>query len=247
MLNERRSQAELLKEAEEGWCDRRGTLQEVKAKIQMRQEGAFRRERALAYGLAQKQWKSNQGLDSRTNASLTSLKSQQFDKNSWGWSWLERWMSAKPWENRLMEQGQNDPSETTPQSKINPDNHKLTELEIIRTRDGQSETKQHDHQNLGKTASNRWPTDSFIVQPKFRVPIRRQLGSSSLCTSTTTPISMERTEETTAHSSNSSKPPSYMNLTQSTKAKQRNPSPRIYRQSMDDFQFLKNSGVFMQR
>lgn len=54
MLNERRTQAELLKEAEEGWCDHRGTLQEVKAKIQMRQEGAFKRERALAYGLAQK-------------------------------------------------------------------------------------------------------------------------------------------------------------------------------------------------
>ncbi|KAI7741558.1 hypothetical protein M8C21_006326 [Ambrosia artemisiifolia] len=53
MLNERRTQAELFKQAE-GWCDHRGTLQEVKAKIQMRQEGAFKHERALAYDLAQK-------------------------------------------------------------------------------------------------------------------------------------------------------------------------------------------------
>lgn len=41
-------------EIQEGWCDSRGTLQEVKAKLQMRQEGAFKRERALAYSLAQK-------------------------------------------------------------------------------------------------------------------------------------------------------------------------------------------------
>ncbi|KAL0330447.1 UNVERIFIED_CONTAM: hypothetical protein Sradi_5031400 [Sesamum radiatum] len=54
MLDERRAKDELLKQAEEGWCDSRGTLEEVKAKIQMRQEGAFKRERALAYSLAQK-------------------------------------------------------------------------------------------------------------------------------------------------------------------------------------------------
>jgi len=39
---------------QEGWCDSRGTLEDVKAKIQMRQEGAFKRERAIAYSLAQK-------------------------------------------------------------------------------------------------------------------------------------------------------------------------------------------------
>jgi len=39
---------------QEGWCDSIGTLQDVKSKIQMRQEGAFKRERALAYSLAQK-------------------------------------------------------------------------------------------------------------------------------------------------------------------------------------------------
>jgi len=39
---------------QEGWCDSRGTLEDVKVKIQMRQEGAFKRERAIAYSLAQK-------------------------------------------------------------------------------------------------------------------------------------------------------------------------------------------------
>lgn len=40
--------------SQKGWCDSRGTLQDIKAKIQMKQEGAFKRERALAYALAQK-------------------------------------------------------------------------------------------------------------------------------------------------------------------------------------------------
>jgi hypothetical protein len=44
---------------QEGWCDSKGTLQDVKTKIQMRQEGAFKRERAIAYSLAQKVLKLN--------------------------------------------------------------------------------------------------------------------------------------------------------------------------------------------
>lgn len=39
---------------QEGWCNSKGTLEEVKAKIQMRQEGAFKRERALVYSLVHK-------------------------------------------------------------------------------------------------------------------------------------------------------------------------------------------------
>ncbi|XP_028126645.1 uncharacterized protein LOC114323278 [Camellia sinensis] len=74
MLDERRSMADLLKQAEEGWCDSQGTLEEITAKLQMRQEGAFKRERALAYSLAQKQWKSIQSSDSQTNIPMSYLK-----------------------------------------------------------------------------------------------------------------------------------------------------------------------------
>ncbi|XP_071705223.1 protein IQ-DOMAIN 6 [Rutidosis leptorrhynchoides] len=245
MLDERRTQAELLREAEEGWCDRKGTLQEVKAKIQMRQEGAFKRERALAYGLAQKQWKSNQGLDANKSGSLTSLKNNEFDKTSWGWSWLERWMSAKPWENRLMEQGQNNVSETTPPpSKINTESHKIikksSEPEMVKVKRNNMTTRisaKPPQMMIGqgqRTRSSSSPSSEYRYDASS--------GSSSLCTSAT-PVSMERTEENNTNSNNNAKPPSYMSLTESTKAKQRNPSPRIYRQSMDDFQFLKNSGV----
>jgi len=39
---------------QDGWCDSKGSLEDVKTKLQMRQEGAFKRERAIAYSLAQK-------------------------------------------------------------------------------------------------------------------------------------------------------------------------------------------------
>ncbi|MBA0789831.1 hypothetical protein Gohar_014516, partial [Gossypium harknessii] len=128
ILDEHRSKAELLKQAEEGWCDSKGTLDDVKIKLQLRQEGAFKRERALAYSLAQKQWRLNMDSNTRTNSSVSVpyLKNQVFDKNSWGWSWLERWMAARPWETRLMEQSQADPSEPTPPSKTCSESRKTT-------------------------------------------------------------------------------------------------------------------------
>lgn len=149
-------------------------------------------------------------------------------------------MSAKPWENRLMEQGQNDQLETTPPpSKIYADSHKVmnsksSEPELVKVRRNNVTTrisaKPPNIAGQRTTRSSSSPSSDCIYDESS--------GSSSLCTSAT-PISMDRTE----HNSNNSKPPSYMSLTESTKAKQRNQSPRIYRQSMDDFQFLKNSGV----
>ena len=38
-----------LENSQHGWCDSPGTIDEVRAKLQMRQEGALKRERAIAY------------------------------------------------------------------------------------------------------------------------------------------------------------------------------------------------------
>lgn len=117
LLHEHGAKDDTLKVAEAGWCDSKGTVYEVKAKKQMRQEGAFKRERALAYSFEQK-LKSGQSFDLQMNTSVTSsLKSREFDKGSSGWSWLERWMAAKPWENKQMEQVNNCDLEKTPPSK----------------------------------------------------------------------------------------------------------------------------------
>ncbi|KAK3210976.1 hypothetical protein Dsin_015682 [Dipteronia sinensis] len=245
MLDARRTEADILKEAEEGWCDSKGTLQDIKTKIQMRQEGAFKRERAIAYSLAQKQWRSNPNSNSLTNGSISSLKNNDFDKNSWGWSWLERWMAAKPWETRLMEQSQaDDPSENTPPSKSCTD-----KLVGARSKSSEPYSVKIKKNNITTRISAKPPhmgqvTHSSSPSSDFRYD--ESSASSSICTSTTpvsgnTLLASDRTEE----SGNSR--PNYMNLTESTKAKQRTTSHlslRIQRQSMDEFQFQKRSAAF---
>ncbi|KAL3824464.1 hypothetical protein ACJIZ3_020493 [Penstemon smallii] len=118
------TQVDPLKQSESGWCSRRGTVQEVRSKLQMKQEGAIKRERANAYALSQQQ--------SRKNPS-------KLDKNTSGLDWLERWMATKPWETRLVEESHIDSSEKTPTSRKDT-SHKIGSLsssydqESMRTR-----------------------------------------------------------------------------------------------------------------
>lgn len=245
MLNEHRSKADLLKQAEEGWCASKGTLADVKAKLQMRQEGAFRRERAIAYSLAQKQWRSSPTSNCHTNTSVYSLKNHEIDKNSWGWSWLERWMAAKPWESRLMEQSNNDTWEATPPPKSCVDSllgsqSRSSEPCSVKVRKNNVTSRiSAKPPHIGQaTRSSSSPSSEFRYDESS--------ASSSICTSTTpvsgnTGLASERTED-----SNNSRP-NYMNLTESIKAKQKTSSlssQRVQRQSMDEFQFLKKSATF---
>ncbi|RWR80326.1 protein IQ-DOMAIN 1 isoform X2 [Cinnamomum micranthum f. kanehirae] len=84
-----------VRESEEGWCDRVGSVEEIQAKLLKRQEAAAKRERAMAYALAH-QWQAG----SRHPAAPVGF---QPDRNNWGWNWLERWMAVRPWENRFLD------------------------------------------------------------------------------------------------------------------------------------------------
>ncbi|KAE8671429.1 putative Grave disease carrier protein [Hibiscus syriacus] len=220
LLHEHHNKADPLKQAEDGWCDSKGTLDDVKTNLQSRQEGAFKRERALAYSLAQKQWRSSQD-------SVSYLKNQVFDKNSWGWSWLERWMAARPWESRLMEQSQSDPSVPTPPPKYCSDTQK---------------TISPSEQCLVKVRKNNVTTRISAKPPHIGQATR----------SSSSPSSEFRFEESSASSSDktektSNRSPSYMNLTESTKAKQRAANHalrRMHMQSMDEFQFKRSGGFY---
>ncbi|BAT77990.1 hypothetical protein LR48_Vigan04g235100 [Vigna angularis] len=245
MLNERRSKLELLKQAEEGWCDSRGTVEDVKAKIQMRQEGAFKRERAIAYSLAQKQCRSTSSYNYRTTGSVSSLKSHEINKANWGWTWLERWMAAKPWESRLMEQSQAEGLlDKTPHAK------KFEE----------SFVNSNSKSCLVKVKKNNMTTRVSARPPHFGQATRsssspssefrydESSASSSICTSTT-PMSGNTCDRTDDSNGNAVARPNYMNLTQSTKAKLKTSSNHVYnraqrQQSMDEFQFLKRAAVF---
>ncbi|XP_022862889.1 protein IQ-DOMAIN 1-like [Olea europaea var. sylvestris] len=83
-----------VKEIEDGWCDSVGSVEEIKNKLLKRQEAAAKRERAMAYALAN-QWQAG--------SRQQNLAGFEPDKSNWGWNWLERWMAVRPWENRFLD------------------------------------------------------------------------------------------------------------------------------------------------
>lgn len=77
----------------DGWNDSRRSKEQVDADLQLKQEAATRRERALAYAYTHQQPRRNPSKS--TNQTF-------MDPNNphWGWSWLERWMAVRPWEDK---------------------------------------------------------------------------------------------------------------------------------------------------
>lgn len=146
-------------------------------------------------------------------------------------------MAAKPWESRLMEQDNTNPSEITPPFKHCMDS-KSTEPATVKVR----------RNNITTRISVKPPPIGLITRssssPSSEFHFDESSASSSICTSTTpvsgnTALVSDKTEDSSNYR------PSYMNLTESTKAKQRGCSHlphRVQRQSMDEFQFLKKSG-----
>ncbi|XP_051137743.1 protein IQ-DOMAIN 6 [Andrographis paniculata] len=200
---------DLFKHAEEGWCDSRGTLEEVKAKIHMRQEGAVKRERAIAYSQSQKGKSTSNG--------------REFDKNSWGWSWLERWMAAKPWETRLMEM------------------NNVVELKNFRdmSKGSVSRLSEPSTLRIKKNVTKRVSAPANQSSSSYSSDFRHDESSvSSSIFTTATPVSGNTASDRTDEKSNGRRP-NYMNLTEATKAKRR--SCRVMRQSMDELQFLTRS------
>uniref|UniRef100_A0A1D1Y7G8 Protein IQ-DOMAIN 1 n=1 Tax=Anthurium amnicola TaxID=1678845 RepID=A0A1D1Y7G8_9ARAE len=75
----------------EEWDDSLQSKEQIEASILSKHEASVRRERAMAYAFSH-QWKN----------SSRSVNPLFTDPNNphWGWSWLERWMSSRPWETR---------------------------------------------------------------------------------------------------------------------------------------------------
>lgn len=72
------------------------TKEEIIYRIQERERAALKRERAMAYAFSH-QWRVNNG----TNGSVQ-YAADEFWKGIWGWSWMERWIAARPWELRIV-------------------------------------------------------------------------------------------------------------------------------------------------
>ncbi|XP_031473626.1 protein IQ-DOMAIN 6-like isoform X2 [Nymphaea colorata] len=261
MLDEHRTESNPLKQAEEGWCDRQGTLAEVKARLHMRQQGAVKRERTLAYSQS---WRSNSNsitnakMNCKSNLSLCNLQYEP-DKGISEWSWLERWMAAKPWESRLMEQCPAD-SVDTPRSRSYIDQSGA----LLKHDDESKEDLEKQKLHMEKLTKQSEPL-SVVVQKNnmtTRISARPPAALSNGHRSSARPLSSPRSElqydessasspattstpisgNTAAGSEESSiNRPSYMNLTESMKAKQKSCSNRTRRQGSEDFQQYKKS------
>ncbi|KFK38852.1 hypothetical protein AALP_AA3G168800 [Arabis alpina] len=85
-----------LHEIEVEWCGGSETMEEILARIQQREEATVKRERAMAYAFSH-QWRANA-------TQYLGQDSFNLDKENWGWSWKERWISARPWEIRAQSQ-----------------------------------------------------------------------------------------------------------------------------------------------
>lgn len=83
-----------LRDLEVEWSGGSDTIDEALARIQQREEAAVKRDRAMAYAFSH-QWRPN----SRSNLGPYDSEAATAD---WGWSWLDRWIAAQPWENRVL-------------------------------------------------------------------------------------------------------------------------------------------------
>ncbi|RLM92485.1 protein IQ-DOMAIN 1-like [Panicum miliaceum] len=77
---------------DEDWDHSHQSKEQIEASLVMKQEAALRRERALAYAFSH-QWRNS-------GRTITPTFTEPGNPN-WGWSWMERWMTARPWESRL--------------------------------------------------------------------------------------------------------------------------------------------------
>ncbi|KAG2685254.1 hypothetical protein I3760_10G116900 [Carya illinoinensis] len=75
-----------LHDLEVEWCGGPEAMEIVLARIHQKEDAAVKRELAMAYAFSHQ----NRGLGN-----------YELGRTNWGWSWLERWIAARPWESRV--------------------------------------------------------------------------------------------------------------------------------------------------
>lgn len=135
----------------------------------------------------------------RASKAAFSLRNCHFDKNGGSdWSWLERWMASKPWENRFM-------AERTG-GDLSTASHSLSsEFDSVKVR----------RNNMTTKVSAAKPPFGQIMSSSSDLISGSVCGETSTSTSTSEASRTPVMEESTLHK------PGYMNLTESSRAKLR--------------------------
>ncbi|KAG0539126.1 hypothetical protein BDA96_03G295700 [Sorghum bicolor] len=205
ILDDRSGHADPVKEAETGWCDSQGTVDDLRSKIQMRHEGAVKRERAIAYALSHQRSSSHSG---RPSSPAVSLRNHGTSRSNHNWSYLDGSMAPKPWESRLMEQTHTEYSNNSRCSEsideMNAVSSKLSDASSVKIR----------RNNITTRVAARPPSTISASSSDF------VCDASSPSTSSVTPVSgtsfltSERRSDY-GHGGG----PNYMNWTKSAKAR----------------------------
>ncbi|CAI0442849.1 unnamed protein product [Linum tenue] len=189
--------------------------EQIEANLLHKQEAAVRRERALAYAYTHQQtWK---------NASKSGTATFLDPNNPhWGWSWLERWMAARPWENNSAVDNNDRPASL--KSAVSR-TMSLGDISRGSSRRNLNKPSLSGQRSGSKPPSRYSPASSKAtsissVTGKMKGPNPK--GSSS-STRHSIPGRSFRDDESLA--SSPSVAPSYMGATQSAKAKSRFSSP----------------------
>ncbi|XP_057472654.1 protein IQ-DOMAIN 6-like [Actinidia eriantha] len=72
LLEKTHNQYDPIKQSKDGWCNSPGTVEEVRAKQKLKQEGAIKRERVIAYSQFQQLLKTNPRSNARKNKLMAS-------------------------------------------------------------------------------------------------------------------------------------------------------------------------------
>ncbi|KAK9733343.1 hypothetical protein RND81_04G061400 [Saponaria officinalis] len=155
---EQAKELEKLHQVGDGWDASGKTKEQIEAKLQSKHEAAIRRERTLAYAFSHQQtWKGSP-------RSATTLF---MDSNNphWGWSWLERWLAARPWESATMESS-NENSPRTKASKMG-----ISGDEILK-----AYTRRHTAQKTSSPSTAKQPRSSTA---RLSTSSARKMGSPS--------------------------------------------------------------------
>ncbi|KAJ3701931.1 hypothetical protein LUZ61_005636 [Rhynchospora tenuis] len=201
----RRENIDPLKEPEGRWCGSHGTLADVKTKLQMKQEGAIKRERALSYALSQLQKRSMQSTRP-PSPSTFSRKTHDFEKTSGDLTWLDRWMASKPWDDQ--ESGTHSPDSTR----------------YSKTPDETYPRRNSHHSDAGSIKVNKNNVTTRISTRPPLAPINGRHESQSASSSEMPYAGSSKSSPVTPASKNMERgdagKPSYMNATKAVKARQ---------------------------
>nr|GLL34936.1 protein IQ-DOMAIN 1-like [Ipomoea trifida] len=117
-LQQKQEKEQMVSEYGENWDVSTQSKEQIEANLQSKHDAAKRRERALAYAY------THQTL---RNSSKPSHQTFMNPNNpNWGWSWLERWMAARPWESKtaIDREESNATSSRLDDSRPSPSPHK---------------------------------------------------------------------------------------------------------------------------